>query len=116
MNDPDCIFCKIINGEIPSSKVFEDETLFAFEDIQPVAPVHILIVPKKHIPGINEFSPEDEPIAGKLFSTARKIAAEQGIAEDGYRLVINSGKHGRQSVPHLHLHLIGGKPLVVSLG
>jgi histidine triad (HIT) family protein len=116
MNDPDCIFCKIISGEIPSDKVYEDETLFAFKDIQPVAPVHILIVPKKHIPGGNEFSQEDEPIAGKLFSAARKIAAEQGVAENGYRMVVNTGDHGRQSVHHLHLHLIGGKRLEAALG
>lgn len=116
MTNPDCIFCKIIQGEIPSTKVYEDETLFAFEDIHPAAPVHILIVPKKHIEGINTFSPEDEPLAGKMFSLARQLAKQQGIAEDGYRLVVNVGSHGGQTVPHLHLHLIGGKPLGVSLG
>lgn len=116
MFDPDCIFCKIIQGEIPSTKVYEDETLFAFEDIHPAAPVHILIVPKKHIEGVNAFSLEDEPLAGKMFSLARHLADQQGVAQDGYRLVVNTGAHGGQTVPHLHLHLIGGKPLVVSMG
>lgn len=116
MTNPDCIFCKIIQGEIPSTKVYEDETLIVFEDIHPVAPVHILIVPKKHIEDNNALAPEDEPIAGKMFRTAREIAAQKGIAEDGYRMVVNTGAHGGQTVPHLHLHLIGGKPLDISLG
>lgn len=114
--DPDCIFCKIVAGEIPSEKVYEDEVIVAFRDINPVAPTHILIIPKDHIEDNNAFSVEDEPLAGKMFTVVRKLAAQEGIAENGYRLIMNTGPHGRQEVRHLHLHLIGGQPMKHPMG
>ena len=112
----DCIFCKIVRGEIPSKKVYEDEQVYAFHDINPVAPVHVLIIPKKHIFGIQELEEEDECLVGHMFTVARKIAKEQELAPDeelkgGYRLVFNVGKDAGQSVFHLHLHLIGGRQM-----
>lgn len=116
MSSKDCIFCKIIAGEIPSTKVYEDDTLTAFRDINPVAPVHILIVPNKHIEDNNDFQPKDEPIAGKMFTLVRQLAESEGIAEDGYRLILNTGPHGHQEIQHLHLHLIGGKAMQHPMG
>jgi histidine triad (HIT) family protein len=107
----DCIFCKIVEGSIPSKKVFENEHVLAFEDIQPAAPVHILIIPKKHIPTMNDVEKEDASLIAELFAAARHIAAERGIAEDGYRLVNNVNRDGGQVVYHLHIHLLGGKKL-----
>ena len=107
----ECLFCKIIEGVIPSKKVYEDENVYAFCDINPVAPVHVLIVPKKHIPGTNDISREDDGLLGNMFEAARKIAKDTGVSEDGYRIVFNCGENGGQSVPHLHMHLIGGKKL-----
>lgn len=107
----DCIFCKIIRGEIPSKRVYEDESVVAFHDINPVAPIHILIVPKKHIPSTNDLKPEDENTIGYLFTTAKRIAGENGISESGYRLIVNTGPDGGQVVNHLHLHLLGGRKL-----
>ncbi|MGD8455092.1 MAG: histidine triad nucleotide-binding protein [Anaerolineales bacterium] len=114
--DPDCIFCKIVAGEIPSEKVYGDEVIIAFRDINPVAPIHILIIPKDHIEDNNAFREEDEPIAGKMFTVVRKLAAQEGINENGYRLIMNTGPHGRQEVKHLHLHLIGGQPMKHPMG
>ena len=105
------IFSKIINKEIPSDMVYQDEHVTAFRDIEPQAPVHILIVPNKEIPTVNDITEEDEKLVGKMFSVARKIAADEGVAEDGYRLLINCNKHGGQEVFHLHMHLFGGRPL-----
>ena len=116
MNNPDCIFCKIIAGDIPSETVYKDEMVTAFKDINPVAPVHLLIVPNKHITDNNAFSQEDEPLAGKMFSLVRKLAEDLGIADDGYRLILNTGPHGNQVVHHLHLHLIGGHPMRHPMG
>jgi histidine triad (HIT) family protein len=110
MND-DCIFCKIIKGEIPSTKVFEDEIVFGFNDINPAAPTHILIVPKKHIPWVNDLDVDDEGIIGHLFTVARNLAEDAGISKSGYRLIINNGPDGGQVVYHLHLHLLGGRKL-----
>ncbi|MFC4778527.1 histidine triad nucleotide-binding protein [Paenibacillus sp. GCM10023252] len=107
----DCIFCKIIEGTIPSSKVYESEHVLAFKDIQPAAPVHILIIPKKHIPTMNEVADEDDAVIAELFSAARHIAREQGVAEAGYRLINNVNSDGGQVVYHLHLHLLGGSKL-----
>jgi len=104
----DCLFCKIIQGDIPSRKVFENERILAFHDIQPAAPVHILIIPKKHIPTMNEVTDEDDALMAELFATARQIAKELNIAESGYRLVNNCNAEGGQVVYHLHLHLLGG--------
>ena len=107
----DCIFCKIITGDIPSTHVFHDEQVKAFRDLNPAAPTHILIVPNKHIDSINTLTNEDEPLIGHLFSTAKQIAAQEGIAENGYRLIINTGAHAGQTVFHIHLHLLGGAPM-----
>ena len=104
----DCLFCKIIKEEIPSSKVYEDEYVYGFKDIEPVAPVHILIVPKKHISSLNEISEEDEDLLGKIFLAIKKIAKELGVEEKGYRVINNCGKDAGQTVMHLHFHLIAG--------
>jgi histidine triad (HIT) family protein len=107
---PDCLFCKIISGQIPSKKVYEDEHTYAFEDIDPKAPMHVLIVPKKHIRGLKEASPEEAEIVGLCHLTAANIARQRGI-EDGYRTVLNVGPRAGQSVFHLHVHLLGGRDL-----
>jgi len=116
MQDPNCLFCKIINGEIPSTKVFEDDLVFAFNDINPAAPVHVLIIPKTHIPDNNHVTAGDEAFTGRMFTVVPQIAVQLGIAEDGYRLIMNTGRHGHQEVPHLHLHLIGGQPMKHPMG
>ena len=107
---PDCLFCKVIEGKIPSKKVYEDERVFAFEDIHPQAPTHLLIVPKKHIVGLKEARAEDAEILGYCQLVAAKLGRERGI-EDSYRTVYNVGPGAGQSVFHLHLHLIGGRDL-----
>jgi len=107
----DCVFCQIIDKKIPAEIVYEDDRLLAFKDIEPVAPVHLLFVPKKHIPTINHIELLDKELIGELFLTAKKIAREQGVVETGYRLLFNVGKDADQTVDHLHLHLIGGKKL-----
>lgn len=116
MKASECIFCKIIAGEIPSKTVYKDKFVTAFHDINPRAPVHVLIVPNKHIEDNNSFEVEDEPVAGHMFTLVRKITRELGIAEDGYRLILNTGPHGHQEVPHLHIHLIGGQPMKHPMG
>ena len=102
----DCIFCKIAKKEAPTDPVFEGEKIIAFHDIHPSAPIHILIVPKKHIASIKELEEEDRELLGEMFLTAKKIAAEKGLA--GYKLIINVGREGGQIVDHLHLHLMAG--------
>jgi histidine triad (HIT) family protein len=106
----DCLFCKIIAGEIPSKKVYEDELAFAFEDIKPAAPTHILIIPKRHFSGLNTATAEDAVIIGHLHLVAAKLGRERKI-EDGYRTVFNVGPRSGQTVFHLHLHLVGGRDL-----
>jgi histidine triad (HIT) family protein len=106
----DCLFCKIVTGEIPTKKIYEDDRVFAFEDINPQAPTHVLIVPKKHIVGLKEAQPGDAEIIGYCQLTAAKIARERRI-DSGYRTVYNVGPGAGQSVFHLHLHLLGGRPL-----
>ena len=106
----DCLFCKIVAGQIPSKKVYEDEHTLAFEDIDPKAPTHVLIVPKKHIRGLKEAQAEEAEVIGRCQLTAAKIARERGI-EDGYRTVLNVGPRAGQSVFHLHVHLLGGRDL-----
>ena len=106
----DCLFCKIIKGEIPSSKIYEDEVCYAFSDINPQAPVHCLIVPKTHIASANEIDEENSAIIAHIFSVIPKIAASLGL-ESGYRIITNVGEDGCQSVKHLHFHLVGGKKL-----
>jgi histidine triad (HIT) family protein len=105
----DCIFCKIIAKQIPSSIVYEDDKVLAFNDIAPQAPVHILVIPKKHVDTVDEL--EDMSVVSDLFSVMKKIAAEKGIDKTGYRIVINHGKEAGQAVPHLHFHLLGGRKL-----
>ena len=111
------IFSKIIKHEIPSEIVYQDDEVTAFKDISPKAKVHILIVPNKVIPTVNEIEDEDAALIGKMVLTAKKLAKDLGFAENGYRLVINCGEDGGQEVPHLHLHLFGGQKLrIVGLG
>lgn len=105
----DTLFSKIIRGEIPSEKVYEDDHVYAFRDINPAAPTHILIVPKKVIPKIIDATDEDALLIGRLVLAANRIAEEEGLAEDGFRYVINCGDHGGQTVYHLHLHILGGR-------
>jgi histidine triad (HIT) family protein len=112
----ECIFCRIIRKEVPSQPIHEDHDLIAFPDIHPVAPVHVLVVPKEHMVNLNEAGAKDVTILGKMLRLSAKIANEMGVAESGYRVVINNGEDGGQIVPHLHLHLIGGKSLGHKLG
>lgn len=112
----ECIFCKIIAGESPSQMVYSDDLVTAFRDIHPVAPIHILIIPNKHIASMNDLTPEDIPLLGHMLALAPQIAAEEGILESGYRLIINTGSHGGQVVYHLHLHLIGGQRMRYPMG
>ena len=105
----DCLFCKIIAGEIPSKKVFENKDFLAFEDINPQAPVHILFISNKHIETLNDISDGDAALLGSMLVKIKSLAGEQGISEDGYRLVINCNKNAGQEVFHLHVHLLGGR-------
>jgi histidine triad (HIT) family protein len=107
----DCLFCKIIERKIPSSIVYEDDRVFAFNDIDPQAPTHVLIVPKRHIPTLNDIGVGDEHIIGELVRRAAAIAKEWGFAETGYRTLFNTNRGAGQSVFHIHLHLLGGRPL-----
>ena len=112
----DCIFCKIIAGDIPSEQLFQDEHVTAFRDISPVAPTHVLIIPNKHVTSVNDLTEEDEAVVGKMFTAARMLAEQDEIAETGYRLIVNTGPHGNQVVYHLHLHLIGGQKMRHPMG
>ncbi|SFA75657.1 histidine triad nucleotide-binding protein [Clostridium frigidicarnis] len=107
----DCIFCKIVNKEIPSTKVYEDDKVLAFKDISPEAPVHIVIVPKEHIRSTNELNENNASIVAHIFIIINKIAEEQGIKDSGYRIINNCGEHGGQTVNHIHFHLLGGRNL-----
>ena len=107
----DCIFCKIIKKEIPSSIVYEDSEILAFRDINPAAPVHILVIPKKHISSLIDLSKEDELVIGKIYTVINKIAEQEGIDKKGFRVIVNCGEDGGQEVKHLHFHILGGKKL-----
>ncbi len=107
----DCLFCKIISGDIPSNKVYEDDDVYAFHDINPAAPTHILIIPKKHLNDITVAEEEDAELIGKLVLRANKIADKANLIENGFRYVINTGLDGGQTVFHIHLHLLGGKSM-----
>lgn len=107
----DCIFCKIIRGEIPSKKIFEDDEMLAFHDITPQAPIHFLVIPKRHIPSLVETNAADAALLGKLLLKARELAVELGAGESGFRLVINSKSDAGQTVPHIHLHILAGRQL-----
>ena len=106
-----CLFCSIAAGDIPCREIHSDDEILAFADIQPQAPTHILIIPRRHIGGLNDLQEGDADLVGRIALRAKSIAAEQGIADAGYRFVINCGDDGGQSVGHLHLHLLGGRPL-----
>ncbi len=107
----DCLFCKIIEGAIPSTKVYEDDAVYAFRDIEPQAPEHIIIVPKEHMTSANDITAENSAVIGKIFETAAKIAKDLGFAEKGYRIVNNCGEDGGQTVGHIHFHLLAGRNL-----
>jgi histidine triad (HIT) family protein len=105
--DPDCIFCKIVAGQIPARKVFEDEELIAFHDIHPWAPVHVLVIPRQHIASLADAGPGHEPLLGRMVGLAPRMMRELGV-ENGFRTIINTGRDGGQEVPHLHMHVLGG--------
>jgi len=107
----DCLFCKIARKEVLSDVIYEDDDFFAFKDINPKAPIHFLIIPRKHIPSINQMEAKDKELIGKLFLIVQKITKDQGVFGKGYRLIINVGKDAGQAVDHLHLHLLAGKTL-----
>ena len=104
----DCLFCKIVKGEIPSSKVYEDKEILAFKDINPAAPIHILVIPKKHIASLADMEKEDEQVVGRIYGVINQIAEEQGVKQNGYRVIVNCGKDAGQEVMHLHFHLLAG--------
>jgi len=112
----DCVFCKIAASEIPADILYQDEQVIAFRDINPQAPVHVLIIPRKHIPSVVELSGAESSLVENMVSIANQLAVKEGVSETGYRLVINCGEQGGQLVPHLHLHLLGGRQLAGELG
>lgn len=105
----DCIFCKIISGDIPGDIVYQDDDVLAFRDLNPQAPTHVLVIPKKHISTINDIQPEDAELVGKMFLAAQQVAKDEGIAEQGYRTVMNCNAGAGQTVFHIHLHVLGGR-------
>lgn len=107
----DCIFCKIIKREIPSSIVYEDSEIIAFRDVNPQAPIHILVIPKKHISSLVDLKEEDEKVVGRIYTVINKIAEQEGIDKKGFRVIVNCGEDGGQEVKHLHFHILGGKKL-----
>ena len=112
----DCVFCKIAAGTIPADIVYSDEEMLAFRDIHPMAPVHDVLIPRKHIDSLNGLSAADQSLAGRMILAAANIARKEGIAESGYRLAINNGPDGTQVIPHLHIHILGGRLLPEKLG
>ena len=112
----DCVFCQIVAGKIPSDILYQDDEVVAFRDINPMTPIHLLIIPKRHIPSLAHVSEAETPLIGHMAKIANRLAREEGIAESGYRVVINCGEQGGQVVPHLHMHLLGGQNLLVKLG
>jgi histidine triad (HIT) family protein len=107
----DCLFCRIIAGEVPATQIHADDSVVAIRDIAPQAPTHILLLARRHIPSVGELSPADHDLMGKIFAVGAELAKREGIAEDGYRLVVNVGRNGGQTVDHLHVHLLGGRHL-----
>ena len=107
----DCLFCKIAGGDIPADVVFESESVIAFRDVNPQAPTHVLVIPRKHVATINDLEPGDEPLVGDLYMAAKQVAADEGISESGFRTVMNCNKGAGQSVFHIHLHVLGGRSL-----
>ena len=111
----DCIFCKIAKKEIPASIVYEDNEIIAFKDVNPQAPIHILVIPKKHISSLIELKAEDELLIGRIYTTINKIVEKEGIKEKGFRVIVNCGEDGGQEVKHLHFHVLGGKKLGIKI-
>lgn len=111
----DCVFCTIIQGGIPTEFLYESENVVAFRDIHPIAPVHVLIIPKTHIVSVNDVTAQDQNVMGELFVAARQIVQNLGIADDGYKLLVRTGVHGGQEVPHVHMHVIGGAQLTENI-
>ena len=111
MSEKNCLFCKIVAGEIPADIIYESVTTIAFRDINPQAPLHVLIIPRKHIATINDITPQDQEIVGDLYLAARDIASSEGIADEGYRIVMNCNEAAGQTVFHIHMHLLGGRAL-----
>ena len=112
----DCVFCQIIVGEIPSDILYQDEEIIAFRDINPQAPTHLIIIPKRHIPSLSHLSEAESSLIGNMVNVANQLAKREGVAESGYRLAINCGEQGGQLVPHLHMHLLAGRQLSPQLG
>ena len=112
---PDCIFCKIVAGAIPSDQVYADDAVVAFRDIAPQAPVHVLVVPRRHVSGLDDLR-DDPELAGRVLAAAANVARIESVHEAGYRVVVNHGRHGAQSVEHVHLHVLGGRQLRLGLG
>ncbi len=112
----DCIFCKIAAGEIPADTIYQDKEVIAFRDINPQAPTHVLLIPRKHITSLTDLPEDESSLVGNMAKVANQLAREEGIAESGYRVVINCGQQGGQLVPHLHMHLLGGRQLSGRLG
>jgi len=112
----DCIFCKIVSGDMSGEIIYQDDTVTAFKDINPAAPVHILIVPNRHLASVREAEEGDRELLGDLLLTAQTVAEEQGVADSGYRLIINNGPDAHQEVPHLHLHVLGGRKMQHPMG
>ena len=110
----DCLFCKIVAGQIPSTKVYEDETVLAFRDISPMAPTHILVIPKEHLDSVAQINAENSGVIAHIFEVIAKIAEQEGL-EEGYRVVSNCGKHAGQTVKHLHFHILGGRELILEM-
>lgn len=111
MSNEDCLFCKILNGDIPADLVYESDSAIAFRDINPHAPTHVLVIPRKHIPTINDLDDADRDVVGSLYMAAKDIARQEGIADDGYRTVMNCNEGAGQTVFHIHLHVLGGRSL-----
>lgn len=107
----DCLFCKMVNGDIKPAIVYEDDDILAFRDVNPQAPLHVLVIPKRHIATLNDLDAEDAELIGRMTLVARQIAKDEDIAEDGYRTVMNCNAHGGQTVFHVHMHVLGGRPM-----
>ena len=112
----DCVFCKIIEEQLPSERIYEDDQIIVIQDLNPMAPVHMLVIPKKHLASVARMQEADKALLGHMMYVAQNIAHEQGFAEDGFRLVVNTGKNGAQSVAHLHMHILAGRALKASMG
>lgn len=109
--DPDCLFCKIIAGDVPSTGVLFTDTVYAFRDVNPAAPVHVLVTPREHVESAHHLRPEHAPLVSDCVAAVQQVAEQEGIATDGYRVVLNVGRHGGMTIPHLHFHVLGGRPL-----